>query len=77
MALCYLLKQYCKKSENRITAFIIDHQLRKESTKEAFQVSNALSKLGKVMTVKKQKCFLRLDFTHKILFIHLLMHFRD
>ena len=48
MALCYLLNQYCKKSENQITAFIIDHQLRKESTKEAFQVSNALSELGKV-----------------------------
>uniref|UniRef100_U9SMB9 tRNA(Ile)-lysidine synthetase n=1 Tax=Rhizophagus irregularis (strain DAOM 181602 / DAOM 197198 / MUCL 43194) TaxID=747089 RepID=U9SMB9_RHIID len=45
MALCYLLNQYCKKSGNQITAFIIDHQLREESTKEAFQVSNILSTL--------------------------------
>jgi len=48
MALCYLLNQYCKKSGNQITAFIIDHQLRAESTKEAFQVSNILSTLGKL-----------------------------
>ena len=49
MALCYLLNQsYCKKSGNQITAFIIDHQLKAESTKEVFQVSNILSTLGKL-----------------------------
>ncbi|CAG8489405.1 14865_t:CDS:2 [Funneliformis mosseae] len=55
MALCYLLNQYCKKSEHQITAFIIDHQLRRESTNEAFQVSNALSKLeidNKIMRIQ-------------------------
>lgn len=52
MALCYLLNQYCKKSGNQITAFIIDHRLREESTKEAFQVSNILSTLGKLLNFK-------------------------
>ncbi|RIA91015.1 PP-loop family-domain-containing protein [Glomus cerebriforme] len=55
MALCYLLNQYCKKSKNQITAFIIDHQLRKQSTKEAFQVSNMLSTLeinNKIMKIQ-------------------------
>jgi tRNA(Ile)-lysidine synthase TilS/MesJ len=52
MALCYLLNQYCKKSGNPITAFIIDHRLREESTKEAFQVSNILSTLGKPLNLR-------------------------
>ncbi|CAI2166433.1 1617_t:CDS:2 [Funneliformis geosporum] len=55
MALCYLLNQYCKISEHQITAFIIDHRLRRESTNESFQVSNTLSKLeidNKIMRIQ-------------------------
>jgi tRNA(Ile)-lysidine synthase TilS/MesJ len=56
MVLCYLLNQYCKISGNQITAFIIDYRLREESTKEAFQVSNILFTLGKLLKLNTSLC---------------------
>ncbi|CAG8479417.1 13334_t:CDS:2 [Acaulospora morrowiae] len=45
MALCYLLSRYCRDYKHKLTAFIVDHKLRPESTWEASQVAEVLSKL--------------------------------
>lgn len=45
MALCYLLNKFSKEFNHKLTAFIIDHKFRPESTEESYKVANILSKL--------------------------------
>ncbi|CAG8456301.1 5572_t:CDS:2 [Dentiscutata erythropus] len=45
MALCYLLNKFSKEFKHKLTAFIIDHKFRPESTEESYRVANILSKL--------------------------------
>ncbi|CAG8587096.1 9878_t:CDS:2 [Diversispora eburnea] len=46
VALCYLLNRYCEENKHKLTAFIIDHQLRSNSTEEASHVAELLTKLS-------------------------------
>lgn len=55
MALTLLMNEWCKKHSINLTALIVDHKLRSESTIEANEVKNKMDNLGidcKILTYK-------------------------
>ncbi|RIB13896.1 tRNA-lysidine/2-thiocytidine synthase [Gigaspora rosea] len=68
MTLCYLLNKFSKKFNHKLTAFIIDHKFRPESTEESYKVANILSKLGNNLSdsltfplISQQETFARIE----------------
>ena len=56
IALTFLLKQWCDKNNGKLIALIVDHNIRKDSTEEAKNVSKYLAKNkinNKILNVKK------------------------
>ena len=58
MALLFLMKEWIKKVDGKLIALIVNHNIRKESLKEANSIGNFLTKNKikcKILTVKKKK----------------------